>query len=121
MLPILPGTIVIGEYIDDLRNLKNGKTYVLVTKREGIVYKRVFNYLHENGKLFLVSDNRQYSPYQVDAEEVVEAWSARAYISVQFPDVESKNDVSVEQLAGLVLDLQKEILEIKKVKKIKDN
>ena len=120
MLPILPGTIVIGEYIDDLRNLKNGKTYVLVTKREGIVYKRVFNYLHENGKLFLVSDNRQYSPYQVDAEEVVEAWSARAYISVQFPDVESKNDVSVEQLAGLVLDLQKEILEIKKVKKIKD-
>ena len=119
MLPILPGTIVIGEYVDDLRNLKNGKTFVLVTKREGIVYKRVFNYVNENGKLFLVSDNRQYSPYQVDAEEVVEAWSARAYISVQFPDVESKNDVSVEQLAGLVLDLQKEILEIKTEKKSK--
>ncbi len=119
MLPILPGTIVIGEYVDDLRNLKNGKTFVLVTRREGIVYKRVFNYLNENGKLFLVSDNRQYSPYQVDAEEVVEAWSARAYISVQFPDVESKNDVSVEQLAGLVLDLQKEILEIKTEKKSK--
>ncbi len=113
MLPILPGTIVIGEYVDDLRSLKNGKTYVLVTNREGIVYKRVFNYLTENGKLFLVSDNRQYSPYQVDAGEVAEAWSARAYISVQFPDVESKNDISVEQLAGLVLDLQKEILEIK--------
>ncbi len=119
MLPILPGTIVIGEYVDDLRDLKNGKTYVLVTKREGIVYKRAFNYLHEGGKLFLVSDNRQYAPYQVDAEDVVEAWAAKAYISVQFPDVETKNDVSVEQLAGLVLDLQKEIFEIKSEKKSK--
>jgi transcriptional regulator with XRE-family HTH domain len=119
MLPILPGTIVVGEYIDDLRDLKNGKTYVLVTKREGVVYKRVFNYLDENGKLFLVSDNRQYAPYQVDAEEVVEAWAAKAYISVQFPDVESKNEVSVDQLAGLVLDLQKEIFEIKSEKKSK--
>jgi transcriptional regulator with XRE-family HTH domain len=119
MLPLMPGTIVVGEYVEDLRDLKNGKTYVLVTNREGIVYKRVFNYLAENGKLFLVSDNRQYAPYQLDAEDVVEAWAAKAYISVQFPDVENKSDVSVENLAGLVLDLQKEILEIKSDKRMK--
>ena len=101
MLPLMPGTIVIGEYIDDLRDLKNGKTYVLVTKREGIVYKRAFNYIADTGKLFLVSDNRHYAPYQIDAEDVVEAWSAKAYISVQFPDVDSKNEVSVEQLASV--------------------
>lgn len=116
MLPILPGTVVIGEYVEDIAALKNGKTYVLVTEREGVVYKRVFNYVAENGKLFLVSDNRQYSPYQIDASEVLEAWQAKAYISVQFPDVESKSDVSVEQLAGVVLDLQKEIMDLKKKK-----
>jgi transcriptional regulator with XRE-family HTH domain len=120
MLPILPGTIVVGEFVDDLSKIRNGKTYVLVTHREGIVYKRVFNYIGENGKLFLVSDNRQYAPYQIDAEEVVEAWLAKAYVSVQFPDVEDKSDVSVEQLAGLVLDLQKEIAEIKSGKKLKN-
>jgi transcriptional regulator with XRE-family HTH domain len=119
MLPILPGTIVVGSYIDNLRELKSGKTHVLVTRREGIVYKRVFNYLEESGKLFLVSDNRQYAPYQVDADDVVEAWAAKAYISVQFPDVETKDSVSVEQLAGVVLDLQKEILELKTDKKSK--
>ncbi len=116
MLPLMPGTMVIGEYVEDLMDLKNGKTYVLVTQREGIVYKRVFNYINENGKLFLVSDNRQYAPYQIDAEDVLEAWLAKAYISVQFPDVESKNDVSVEQLAGLVLELQKEIRDLKSKK-----
>ena len=87
MLPILPGTIVIGEWVEDFQNLKSGKPYVLVTQREGIVYKRVFNYLQENGKLFLVSDNRQYAPFQIDASEVIEAWGAKAYISVQFPEV----------------------------------
>jgi len=117
MLPILPGTILIGEYVDNLKDIKSGKTYVLVTRQEGIVYKRVFNYLDENQKLFLVSDNRQYTPYQVDAEDVVEAWSAKAYISVQFPDAESKKDVSVEQLTGLMLDMQKEIQKIKSERK----
>jgi len=113
MLPLLPGTIVIGEYVDDLRELKNGKTYVLVTNREGIVYKRTFNYIADTGKLFLVSDNRHYAPYQIDADDVVEAWAAKAYISVQFPDVDSKNEVSVDELASMVLDLQKEIVHLK--------
>jgi transcriptional regulator with XRE-family HTH domain len=116
MLPILPGTIVIGEHLENLKNIKSGKTYILVSQREGIVYKRVFNYLEETGKLFLVSDNRQYAPYQIDASDVMEAWSAKAYISVQFPDVETKNDVSVEQLASVVLDLQKDILQLKSKK-----
>jgi hypothetical protein len=99
-----------------LRNIKSGKTYVLITQREGIVYKRVFNYLDENGTLFLVSDNRQYAPYQLSGAEVMEVWMAKAYISVQFPDISDKNDVSVEQLAGVVLDLQKEILQLKSKK-----
>ncbi|MFZ1808542.1 MAG: helix-turn-helix domain-containing protein [Cyclobacteriaceae bacterium] len=116
MLPILPGTIIVGEYVENLSDIKNGKTYILVTSREGVVYKRVFNYLSENGKLFLVSDNRQYTPFQIDGEDVLEAWSAKAYISVQFPDVEAQNDMSIENLAGVVLDLQKEILDLKSKK-----
>jgi transcriptional regulator with XRE-family HTH domain len=116
MLPLLPGTIVIGEHVEDIRSIKSGKTYVLVSQREGVVYKRVFNYLEDSGKLFLVSDNRHYSPYQINGDEVMEAWAAKAYISVQFPDVESKKDVSVEELAGVVLDLQKEIFQLKSSK-----
>ncbi len=119
MLPLMPGTIVIGEWVENFKDLKNGKPYVLITQREGIVYKRVFNYLQDNGKLFLVSDNRQYAPYQIDAGEVIEAWGAKAYISVQFPDVSTKNEMSVEQLAGVVLELQQEIYSMKSDKTIK--
>jgi phage repressor protein C with HTH and peptisase S24 domain len=119
MLPILPGTIVIGEWLEDIQNLKSGKSYVLVTQREGVVYKRVFNYLKENGKLFLVSDNRQYAPYQIDAAEVIEVWAAKAYISVQFPDANTKNEMSMEQLSGVVMELQQELKSMKSDKTLK--
>ncbi|MDH5475197.1 MAG: LexA family transcriptional regulator [Cyclobacteriaceae bacterium] len=113
MLPLLSGTIVVGEYIDNLKNIKNGKTYILVTRKEGVVYKRLFNYIDEKGSLFLVSDNKQYSPYEITPEEVLEVWASKAYISVQFPDIEPEKDVSVGQLASMVLDLQKEIVNLK--------
>lgn len=113
MLPIVPGTIVIGELVENIRDVKNGKPYVLVTSREGIVFKRVFNYLQESGKLFLVSDNRQYAPYQIDGGEVIEIWSAKAYISVEFPDGQSGAEVTVDQLAGMVMNLKQEIQTLK--------
>ena len=86
MLPLESGTIVVGEYVSSVSDIRNGKTYVLITRSEGVVYKRVFNYVEESGKLFLVSDNRQFAPYQVDASEVMEIWSAKAYISLNFPE-----------------------------------
>ena len=67
----------------------------------------------------MVSDNRQYAPYQIDGEDVVEAWSAKAYISVQFPEVEAKQEVTVDQLASVVLDLQKELFQLKSEKNLK--
>lgn len=113
MLPIMPGTIVVGEWVDDINSIKNGKPYILVTGREGIVFKRVFNYLQESGKLFLVSDNRQYTPYQIDGADVIEVWNAKAYISVDFPDAQSKGDLSVDQLAGMVMNLKQEVQSLK--------
>lgn len=117
MLPLHPGTIVIGEWVEDFTGIKNGKPYVLVTQREGIVFKRVFNYVKDNGKLFLVSDNRQYAPYQIDATDVMEAWSAKAFISLQFPEARDKNELSIDQLADVVFDLKNELTQLKKKKK----
>lgn len=88
MLPLVSGTIVIGEKLERLNDLKDGQTYVLVTRQDGIVYKRVFNYVRENGVLFLVSDNEKYKPYSIDPMEIHEAWAAKAYISIEFPETD---------------------------------
>jgi transcriptional regulator with XRE-family HTH domain len=114
MQPLEPGTIIIGQYLENLNGIKDGKTYVLLTKKEGVVYKRVFNYAHDRGKLFLVSDNKSYSPYEVDAEDVLEIWEAKAYISMNFPgQAVSGDQMTIEKLAEIVMDLQKEVIQLK--------
>ncbi len=113
MLPLQPGTIIIGKYLESHREIRNGTTYVLVTKNEGIVYKRVFNYLDENGKLFLVSDNTQYSAYEISGDEVIEIWEAKAFISLSFPNPKDKEEIDVKKLASMVMELQKEVVKLK--------
>ena len=114
MLPMQSGTIIIGKYIDDWREIKSGNTYVLLTDKEGIVYKRVFNYVEESQKLFLVSDNRSYAPYEIHVNQVLEVWSAQAFISVTFPDPTTDPQLSLEQLTGMVLELQQEVTKLKR-------
>jgi len=115
MMPIKSGTIVIGSYVEHVNDIKNGKTYVLLTGSEGVVFKRVFNYLEEKGNLFLVSDNRMYTPYEVSPADVLEVWEAKAYISVDFtdPQISAGGDVSVDELANIVMDLKREIAGLK--------
>ena len=108
MLPIQPGSIIFGEYVEDVGTIKNGKLYILVTRNDGIVFKRVFNFAGQEHKLLLVSDNRTYEPYGVDVADILEVWAAKAFFSNQFPDAEA-GTVSplVEQLALQILQLQR--------------
>jgi transcriptional regulator with XRE-family HTH domain len=113
MLPIPSGAIMFGEYVDNLTDIKNGKLYIVVSQQEGIVFKRVFGFSDKKNSLLLVSDNRLYEPYTIQAEDVLEVWAVKAYFSTQFPDVES-GKVSADQLAYSVLKLQEEIMKMKK-------
>ena len=87
-------------------------TSSILSKEEGVVYKRVFDYTHEHGQLFLVSDNKAYSPYKVDTSDVIEIWEAKAYLSMEIPEY-ADDDMSFEQLKNIVLELQQEVIKMK--------
>lgn len=72
MLPVKSGDIIIGKYLDNIQNLKTGKTYVFVSKSDGIVYKRVLEALGDN--LLLISDNPIYNPFTMPFSDVLEIW-----------------------------------------------
>jgi transcriptional regulator with XRE-family HTH domain len=108
MLPVQPGSIIFGEYLENVASIKNGKLYILVTSQDGIVFKRIFNFADDEGKLLLVSDNRLYAPFTVAAEDVLEVWSAKAFFSNQFPEVTANQSVS-DQLAMQLVKLQGEL------------
>jgi hypothetical protein len=43
MLPLQSGTIIIGEYQENWADVKAGETYVVISKSDGVVYKRAGN------------------------------------------------------------------------------
>lgn len=112
MLPLKPETIIIGKYLSDFSELKSGQCYVILSEQEGVVFKRVFDYTEEHGQLFLVSDNKAYPPYKIEATDVLEIWEAKAYLSMDFPSY-GEDDMSFEKLKTIVLDLQREIIQLK--------
>lgn len=108
MLPIQPGTLVFGEYVEKMSSIKNGKQYILVMK-DGIVFKRLFNFLEKEGKLLLVSDNRLYEPYTIDGEDVFEVWRAHGVFTTKLPEPDAQvSPALVDQLALQVLQSQME-------------
>jgi|TARA_B100001094_G_scaffold332300_1_gene403793 transcriptional regulator with XRE-family HTH domain len=83
MLPLTSGSIVIGKFIEDLSYVKDGKTYVLLTKEDGIIYKRV-QVLDNTIKL--ISDNKEYDTYSISSYDILEIWEGIAFFSLDFPN-----------------------------------
>jgi transcriptional regulator with XRE-family HTH domain len=111
MLPLPTGSIVVGEYLENWNDLKAGETYVIISKNDGLVYKRVGNPFKENKTLKLISDNPVYEPYTIPTEDVVEVWKAKAYISTEFPQLSP--EPSLESLTHMMAQMQKSISTLK--------
>jgi transcriptional regulator with XRE-family HTH domain len=75
MPPLESGAYVVGSYVESVSEIKDGKTYVVLTQHEGLVYKRLYNKINEDGNIHLHSDNKAYAPYKVKPEEIFEIWS----------------------------------------------
>ncbi|QJD98149.1 LexA family transcriptional regulator [Mucilaginibacter robiniae] len=110
MLPLPSGTVVIGEYVENWADVKVGETYVVVSKSEGVVYKRAGNRFRENKKLKLVSDNPIYEPYEISSDDVVEIWKAKAYLSTQMPIPPA--EPTMENLTSMMTSMQKSIAKL---------
>lgn len=109
MLPVLPGSVVVGEYVADWNDIKDGQTYIVLSQHDGIVYKRVFNQIAENQTLILRSDNTSYPPYPIHIREVLEVWKAVLHISY----VNKGNDISFQHILSMMQELKNEVSSIK--------
>ena len=90
MLPIRDRSWIACNYIDDWFTIKNGQGYVIITKDDGTVFKRVYNRIKDNGTLLLVSLNPTFQPYEVKIKDVLEVWK----FALKF------SDQIVEEMAG---------------------
>jgi transcriptional regulator with XRE-family HTH domain len=107
MPPHKKGSFIVGQYVERLGDVMDGKTYIVITKSQGIVYKR----LNKNGRnaLMLHSDNTIYLPYEIKASEILEIWEYACSIATNefTPD-----DLSAESLKDMFRELRREIREV---------
>lgn len=81
MPPHTDGSYIIGRYMERLSSLKTGKSYVFVTRTEGITFKR----LTAIGPDFLTvcADNAFYAPYHIAPSDVFEIWEYACSIATK--------------------------------------
>ena len=110
MLPTPSGSVIVGEKVSSLKEVKNSNTYIVVSNADGVVYKRIITNDDHQEKLTLLSDNPLYEPYQVNSQDIVEIWKA-VYV-LQKAGAQPMWDV--DQLAGVVNSLQDKISTLKR-------
>lgn len=110
MLPVKDGSFVVARFVDDVREVKNGRTYIVLTKEDGLVYKRIYNKIEEEKALILHSDNKIYTPYKVNIENVMELWEFTCCINTQEYDEEEL------KLSSIVTMFQELKVELKSIK-----
>jgi len=109
MPPHEDGSIIIGRYVERLGEVMDGKTYIFITKSEGMVYKR----LNKNKKnaLVLESDNSFYPAYEVKASDILEIWEYACNIGRNDKRTEITD---LETLRDMILGLKGDIQDLKK-------
>ena len=110
MLPTPSGSVIVGEKVDKLDDLKNNTACIVISKSEGIVYKRVQRNGRQKNKMTLVSDNPVFHPYTVYLDDILEMWQAQVVIS----RTDNVSRWNMNQLTELVSDLKEQVSSLKK-------
>lgn len=79
MLPMESGNIIICRYVENLEQIKYGRTYIIITHKDGVVYKRL-EQMDGTNQILAVSDNASYPPFLIQKEDIQELWSYYAHV-----------------------------------------
>ncbi|WP_405606230.1 XRE family transcriptional regulator [Polaribacter sp. Asnod1-A03] len=107
MLPMKDGSYVVAEFVEDIKNIKSGDSYIVITKNDGLTYKRVYNQIEENESFLLKPDNPSYQPYEVPVSEILELWRFTCSINTQeYEEHELKLSSIIQMFNGLGVELE---------------
>jgi transcriptional regulator with XRE-family HTH domain len=110
MYPIPDKSYVVGEYVENMNEIKDGTACIIVTLDDGVVFKIITNHIKKGKTLLLSSLNALYEPYELTVNKVKEVWQFTHYISSQLPEPVMSNEI----LASTVLKLKREVSSLRK-------
>jgi len=82
------GDIVFAEWVEQLAHITDDRVYVIVTKSDGILVKRLINRVDKYGFIIAKSDsidNRaQYPNLNIAPDQIIELWEAKMFLGSNF-------------------------------------
>lgn len=112
MLPLKDGSFIIGKFVEDKSEIRKGHTYIVLTKDDGLVYKRVYPDKYQK-VLHLHSDNPRYEPYSVPARDVLELWEFTCSINTKEFE---KEETDMTKMMDMLTVVKSELENLKKKK-----
>jgi transcriptional regulator with XRE-family HTH domain len=112
MLPVKDGSFIVAKFVENILDVKDGRTYIVLTKEDGLVYKRVYNRIKDRESLLLYSDNKKYAPFEVKIDDVIELWEFTCCINTQEYD---KDELKLSSIVDMFRALKVELQSIKNI------
>lgn len=110
MPPHKAGSYIVGRYVEKLKDIRDGHTYVVLSRSEGIVYKRLFRKGRGQQSFEFRSDNPVYAPYEVKAADILELWEhVCSFCTKEY----APSDPGLFDLQDMFQSLRTEIRELK--------
>ena len=104
MLPIPENSEVIAQYVEDWKSLKQDTPCIVILKgQQDFVFKLVT--IQTDSDVMLKSLNRNYAPYTVMGEDILEIWKYYKHQTGTLPQPET----DLEELKTLILDLKTKV------------
>ncbi|MCF0058597.1 helix-turn-helix transcriptional regulator [Dyadobacter sp. CY356] len=100
-----PGSLLVGSFIRNWYEIKDGSHYLFVLKNQGFLYRKAFNQVKIKGTLLLSSDIAGLPDMEAALHDVLEVWEVKAFISLQLPNPSP----SMDRIGQLVDELQIEL------------
>lgn len=112
MLPVKDGAFIVAKFVEAIDDIKNGRTYIVLTKDDGLVYKRIYLPEDETTNVVLSSDNKSYQPYMVPKANILELWEFTCCINTQ------EYDEKELKLSNIMMMFQELRVELEAVKQM---
>jgi len=113
------GDVVIGEYLESANQVRNNCCYIILTKEDGLVYKRVFTNKFDQGYLTLSSDNKVYQPYLLHLSDILEIWQFKLNLCIGQYD---EDEINPSNILNLMRSVGIELKDLKnRISKLETN
>lgn len=81
----LPGALLVGTFVRNWYEIKDGNVYVFLVKNQGVLIRRPVNLVKARGVLLLKADVENVPELDVPIGDVLEVWEAKAFVSQTLP------------------------------------